>query len=218
MKSSRRFDGSSSRSAFESVRSRLCVLTTLPMTLMASKKRRLNDPESDVSAMPVSWRSTRMSGATISPDLDTPSSSAPSRSNASPAASSAASISQYTAALACPARIRQTTFPVSDGALTDETGSARPSSLRVPTSSDMASATSGGGGTSSHLRRNRRDADGAESGRRWDTRGGMAGSERRPNCVAVSRWSGRVIVVSLPSERDPDGDGDDDDDATTTKS
>mmetsp|Transcript_13477 Transcript_13477/g.24747 ORF Transcript_13477/g.24747 Transcript_13477/m.24747 type:complete len:272 (+) Transcript_13477:948-1763(+) len=141
----------------------------------------------------------------------------PSRSKTSHAASNAIKISRYTAALACPARIKLITFPVRGGALLTINGSALPcsSSLRVPTSRDMASAISGGGGMSSHRRRNRREEDGAESGSREDMRGGMDGSDRRPSCVAVSKWSGWVfgMVECCCGESDNP-----DEDATITKS
>ena len=53
----------------------------------------------------------------------------------------------------------------------------------------------------SHRRRYRRVDDGAESGNNDGIRDGMAGSDIRPSCVAVSKCSGRVIVAF----RDDDG-------------
>ena len=47
----------------------------------------------------------------------------------------------------------------------------------------------------SHRRKNRLDDDGAESGSNEDTRLGIAGSYINPNCVAVSKWSGRDDVT-----------------------
>ena len=84
-----------------------------------------------------------------------------------------------------------------DGADAEPGGRGESLSRRCKTKADMASATSGGGGTRSHRRRNRRDVAGAEGGRSDKTRSGMDESDMSPSCVAVSRWRGLVLTLSL---------------------